>query len=509
MRFVKLSVVGGLLAMSLWAAGLSTSVADAAEAGDSAAVRALIQQKADLNAAQTDGMTALNWAAYRDDLETARLLVRAGADVRTKNRYGVTPLSSACENGNAALVELLLKAGVDANEALPGGETALMRASRTGKIAAVRALLAAGAQVDAKESKSQQTALMWAAAEGNLDVVQALIAAGADIHARAPIGFTPFLFAVREGQPEVVKALLRAGSDVNDTIQIGSGARSSSVYAPRSLGLRSGSSALNLAVANAHWELAAYLLEMGANPNADAQGWTPLHTMTWVRRPGMGNNDPAPEGSGKMTSLELIEQFARHGANLNARMKRRVNVGLTSLNTMNTTPFLLAARTGDAEMMKALARFGADPMLTNADGSTALMIAAGLGNRSPGEDAGVEPEVLQALQVALDLGNDINAVDKNGETAMHGAAYRNQPSAAQLLVDKGADIKVWNTKNKQGWTPLLIAQGYRFGNFKPSPETEAVIRKAMEKAGVSTNAEVPVKNCDPYGKIDCVTGKPK
>jgi hypothetical protein len=138
-----------------------------------------------------------------------------------------------------------------------------------------------------------------------------------------------------------------------------------------------------------------------------------------------------------------------------------------------------------------------------------LIIAAGLGNRSPGEDAGIEAEVLQALQVALDLGNDINAVNKNGETAMHGAAYRNQASAAQLLVDKGADIKVWNTKNKQGWTPLLIAQGYRFGNFKPSPETEAVIRKAMEKAGVSTGADAPVKNCDPYGKFDCITGKPK
>ena len=515
MRIVRFSVLAVLsVAMfsvvNLCAAGMNSRIADAAEAGDRAGVRALIQQKGtDLNAPQADGMTALHWAVYRDDLETAKLLTGAKAEVKVANRYGITPLSLASENGNGVMVELLLNAGADANAALPGGETALMTASRTGKIAAVKALLAHGAKVDAKETKSQQTALMWAAAEGNLEVVQALLAAGADVHARAPVGFTPFLFAIREGQPDVVKALLKAGSDVNETIQIGSGARSSSVYAPRSLGLRSGSSALNLAVANAHWDLAAYLLEMGANPNADAQGWTPLHTMTWVRRSGMGNNDPAPEGSGKMTSIELIEHFARHGANFNARMKRRVNVGLTELNTADTTPFLLAARTGDAEMMKALAKAGADPMLTNADGSTALIIAAGLGIRSPGEDAGIEPEVLQALQVALDLGNDINAVNKNGETAMHGAAYRNQASAAQLLIDKGADIKVWNQRNKQGWTPLLIAQGYRFGNFKPSPETEAVIRKDMEKAGVPTDTQAPVKNCDPYGKIDCVTGKPK
>jgi ankyrin repeat protein len=451
-------------------------------------------------------MTALHWAAYHDDLETMQLLVRAGANVKAANRYGVTPLSSACENGNGAMVELLLKAGADPNAALPLGETPLMTAARTGKIAPVKALLAHGAAVDAKEMQGGQTALMWASAEGNVQVVEALLQAGANLHARVPSGFTPFLFAVREGQAEMVRTLIKAGADVNETVQIASSAPSSLRHAPRSLALRTGTSALELAVANAHFELAAYLLDAGANPNAAEQGWTPLHTISWVRRPGLGNNDPAPEGSGNMTSLELVKKLAEHGANLNARMTRRVNVGLTDLNTRGATPFLLAARTGDAELMRTLAQLGADPLLPNADNSTPLMVAAGLGTRSPGEDAGIENEVLQALQVALDLGADINAVDKNGETAMHGAAYRNQASAAQLLADKGADIRIWNQRNSHGWTPLLIAEGYRSGNFKPSPETEAVLRKVMTTAGVSTDIAPPAECDQHYGKEPCKAG---
>src|SRR5204863_2373532 len=167
-----------------------------------------------------------------------------------------------------------------------------------------------------------------------------------------------------------------------------------------------------------------------------------------------------------------------------ARMTKRVNVGLTGLNTNGATTFFLAARTADADMMRFLAKLGADPLLGNVDNSTPLMAAAGLGTRSPGEDAGTESEVIEAMQVALDLGADIDAVDNNGETAMHGAAYKNLPAAVQFLADKGANIEVWNRKNKHGWTPLTIAQGYRFGNFKPSPETVAVFRKVMTAAGV-------------------------
>jgi ankyrin repeat protein len=284
---------------------------------------------------------------------------------------------------------------------------------------------------------------------------------------------------------------LKAGVEVNETIQPLNVAKNTGYVYARERVPRAGISALHLAVANAHYELAGVLLDAGADPNAIGPGYTALHTITWIRKSGGGDNDPSPQGSGNVTSLELVKKLVAHGANLNARMTKRVNVGLTGLNTNGATTFFLAARTADADMMRFLAGLGADPLLPNVDNSTPLMAAAGLGTRSPGEDAGTESEVVEAMQVALDLGADINAVDNNGETAMHGAAYKNLPGAVQFLVDKGANIDIWNRKNKHGWTPLLIAEGYRFGNFKPSPETSAVIQKAMRAAGLSTVVEPP------------------
>jgi len=494
-RFCALSL---LTVAGLIAASSDAPLADAAKKMDLAAVRALLKQHADVNAPQIDGMTALHWAAYKDNLEAAEILVRAGANVKTANRYGVTPLSLACTNGNGPMVALFLKAGADANAALPGGETALMTAARTGKLEAVKALLASGADANAKEGRYGQTVLMWAAAEGNTEVVEALLKAGADYQPRLGSGFTALLFAVREGRIGVVRALLKAGADVNDTIKVARPGGRKLATGPKNPS--TGDSALHLAVANAHYELAAVLLNAGADPNAIGPGLTALHLISGVRKPGLGDNDPAPQGSGNMTSLECVKQLVAHGANINAKMTRRVNVGLTGLNTLGATPFFLAARTGDAELMRALAALGADPLITNADGSTALMAAAGLGTRSPGEDAGTEPEVLEAMQVALDLGVDINAVDKNGETAMHGAAYKNIPAVVEFLAAKGAKIEVWNQKNKRGWTPLTIAEGHRFGNFKPSPVTVAAILKVMSAAGVAPPAETDVKGISAYAK---------
>jgi uncharacterized protein len=430
-----------------------------------------------------EGNSALLKAVYEDDLSTAQKLIADGVDVKAPNRYGATPLSLACTNGNAAIIELLLKAGADANETLPGGETALMTAARTGKVDAVTALLKHGADVNAKESRRGQTPIMWAAAEGHAAVVEALIAAGADFRASVPSGFTPFLFAAREGRADVVRVLLKAGADVNETIKPrqGPGQRTTGGGGTP----RAGSSALHLAVANAHYDLATLLLEAGADPNAMGPGYAPLHIIPTVRNPGVGDNDPPPYGSGEMTSLDFVCKIVAKGGNVNARTTRRVNFGLTSLNTTGATPFLLAARGGDSELMRLLGALGADPLIPTADGATPLIVAAGLGTRSPGEDAGTEAEVVEAVKVALELGNDINAVDNNGETAMHGAAYKNLPAVVELLAAKGAKPEVWNRPNKQGWTPLTIAEGHRFGNYKPSPVTVAAFHRVMKAAGLS------------------------
>ena len=451
---------------------------DAIKANDAATVRALVDKRIDVNAVQADGTTALHWAVDRDAPELVRLLVRAGANVKAANRYGATPLWLASLNGNAAIIGMLLEAGADAAAVSDEGETALMVAARTGKIDAVNALLARGADPNVAEQWRGQTALMWAAAEGHASVIDALLARGADVKTRSNGGFTALLFAAREGRIAAVDTLLKAGADMNDSLPV---RRRPAQNAVTPAAPEVGLNAFLLAAANAHYELAARLLDHGADPNAAPQGYTALHQVSWVRKAGIaGSNNPAPQGSGNMDSLTFVRKLVAKGADLNARVTKRPNMGVTTLNSIGATPFLLAARTADAPLMKLLAELGGDPLLTNEDGSTPLMVAAGLGTNAPGEDPGTEPEVLDAVKVALDLGNDLNAVDKNGETAMHGAAYKHVPTVVRYLADRGARADVWNRPNSKGWTPLKITEGVQRGmNIVSSPATAAVIRQVM------------------------------
>ncbi len=464
-----------LMTASFAASGADTRVVDAAKARNREQVRALLQQKADPGETAADGTTALHWAAHWDEIEMAGLLLRSGANVQAANRYGVAPLVLACANGSDRMVDLLLKAKADPNATAGDGETVLMTASRTGNAAAVKLLIAAGAKVNAQEGWRGQTPLMWAAAEGHSEAVQALIAAGAEINARSKAGFTPMLFAVREGRAEVVRIRLKAGASPDEALTTRRGGK-----AP----------ALVLATTNAHFELAAILLDAGADPSGGGDGWSALHVISNVRRPGAGSNDPAPPGSGHLSSLELVRKLVAKGANVNLQTTRTRNIGLTSLNTKGATPFLLAARTGDAELMRLLVQLGADPRIPTADNTTPLLVAAGVGTRSPGEDAGTETEALEAVKLAFELGGDVNAVDNNGDTAMHGAAYKWFPSVVTFLALHGAKVDVWNRKNDHEWTPLRIAEGVHRGmNLRRSPETAEVLRKLMTDAGVTTEVE--------------------
>jgi ankyrin repeat protein len=477
-------------------AKVEAQLVSAVQHQDRDVIRALLAKRVGVKATQPDGTTALHWATYHDDLDLVNQLLQAGAAALAANRYGVTPLSIACTNGHAAIIQRFLDAGADPNAILPGGETMLMTAARTGRVDAVRLLLRRGANVHAKEPRNGQTAVMWAAAEGHVEVLETLIEAGADFRTPLPSGFSPLLFSVRQGRIPAVKALLKAGADVNEVVQVRTNPRLPEGERP----LRSGTTPLHLAVSNGHLELAAELLEAGADPNSDLLGYMPLHMLAYIRKPAIGDSDPGPQVSGNMSTLEFAKRLVAKGADVNARMTRRVNLTNTRFNELGATPYLLAAVTADADYMKALVELGADPMLKNNEGSTALMTAAGLGARSPGEDAGTEEEVIEAIQVALDHGNDINAVDSLGETAMHGAAYKNLPKAVKFLADKGANIEVWNARNKWGWRPITIARGYRFGNFKPSDVTVAAIEEVMLARGVvpPTVEEENAKGFDIY-----------
>lgn len=460
---------------------LEAPIADAAERSDLGALRALLKRNDDVNAPQADGMTALHWAVYRDDLPTARLL--ASARVAVTNRYGVTPLSLACQNGNTAMVEWLLERGADPNTAVRGGETVLMTAARTGRPGPVKALLVRGAQVDAKERRGQ-TALMWAAAEGHAEVVDLLIQSHADFRTALPdSGFTPLFFAARAGRREVVRVLLKAGADANEAMR---------PLRPSGKGPANGTSALVLAIENGHYELALDLLDAGADPNDQRSGFTPLHRMSWVRKPPRGEDHgaPPPAELGRLDSLAFVRELVKRGADVN----RRLAHGKSSpgqFSRKGATPFLFASATSDVALMRLLLELGANPAIANDDQTTPLIVACGIhvGSDAANEVAGEESEVLEATQLLLKLGADVNAVDANGDTAMHAAALKNLPKVVQFLADQGAKVEIWNRRNRHGWTPLSIAEGHRPGNFKPSAETAVAVRKVLMAAGVIPPAE--------------------
>lgn len=470
-------VVLFVLPLSLASADEEASVsqlpelADAAEQADWDAVKRLIADGCDLNATQPDGMTALHWAARHGNGRVVRQLIDAKADLNPTTEYGITPLHIGCSLDKGLVTCLLLGGGADANLEQTGGVTPLMLAAKAGTPASILRLLRHGANVEARERKGQ-TALMWAAAAGNAEAIKWLIEKGADVNATTGVGFTAMMFAARDGHLKAVQTLYEAGVDVN------------AIMKPKNSGGRTprkGTSALTLAVESGHFELAMYLIRSGADPNDQRSGFTPLHALTWVRKPDRGENsdgDPPPRGSGNLTSLQFVRELVDAGADVNVKLKSGKS-GKAVLNRKGATPFLLAAKTADLPYMKLLVELGADPTITNADGCNALMAAAGVGVRAVGEEAGTEPEVIEAIDYLITLGVDLNAVDDNKETAMHGAAYRNFPRVVEYLASKGADSSVWNHKNRSGWTPVMIAQGKRPGSFKPSPTTVSALQAAM------------------------------
>lgn len=453
----------------------TATVADVAEAQQWTQLAERLKQGAVATSAQPDGMTAIHWAAFYDNAIAIRQLAAAGANVNAMNDYSVSPLSLACEYGNTAAVEALVELKADVNATRLGKETPLMLAARDGDRRIVRQLIKHGAEIEAQESK-KQTALLWAAAAGNEEAVDELLKAGADLSYRLPNSdFSALFFAAREGRSGVVMRLLDAGADVNETIE------------PKRTGgrnARKGMSAMMLAVESGHLELAIRLIERGADPNDQRSGYTPLHAITWVRRPDRGDQpsgDPSPRITGALHTLDFIRELVKAGANVNLRLRKKAS-RQPKLNSQGATPFLLAARGADLPLMTLLLELGADPKISNEDGTTALMAAAGVGVTAVGEEPGEPEEVNTAIHTLIELGLDANAIDQNRETAMHGAALRTFPSTVKVLAEVGADPAIWNARNKRGWTPHDIARGKRPGSVKPSPETVQALNEALKES---------------------------
>jgi ankyrin len=470
LRVARLRLACALL---LAAAGVAAAprdhrLADAAEQRDWRTFDRLLKSGGDLRAPQPDGATALHWATYWEQKTAVDALLAGGADVNAANDNGVTPLALACENKNDALVERLLAARANPNAATVAGETVLMTAARGGSATAVNALLARGANPNAAEPVHQQTALMWAISERHAAVVQLLVQHGADVRARTRVrrrtvqlntrysdqksvrgvtetdlgGFTPLLFAARVGDIESARVLLAAGADLNDTT-------------PNKL------SALVVAAHSGNGAFAAFLVDRGANVNADGGGYTALHA-------AILRGDAA-----------LVKTLVAHGADVRAALKNGTPSRYYSKDyafnedLVGATPVWLAARFGEPEMIRTLAAAGADVTGALPDGTTPLMTAIvptrGLGTfragdrreryqgpndvavKADGEDEAITIEVVKCL---LDLGTNINATNQTGDTALHIAAGLAANRVVQFLVEHGADLQA---KNKNGQTPLGVA----------------------------------------------------
>jgi uncharacterized protein len=480
-----------LLACLLVPIAQASPLTDAVKSGDRTAVRALLKNHADPNTPGAEGGTPLLWAAQTDDLETAQLLLQAGANPRLANRDGVTPLSLAATNRNAPMTEALLKAGADPNAATPSGQTVLMAAARAGDPEVVRLLLAHGATVNAREKTYGETALMWAAMENHPAALKLLLSHGAPIDTRSTLlqypqdhfglegvqtilphgNWTALMYAARQGSLDAARALVEAGAHLNLTDP-------------------DGTTALVIAIINGHFDTAALLAEKGADPNiADTAGMAALYAAVDMNTLGEVYGRPARPSTGKVTALELIQVLLAHAANPNALLKspalQRAHTPGEGTLAEGATPLMRAAKNGDAPAMRLLLDHGADPGLAQMNGTTALILAAGDG-RGLGvfaKDYATEGALLEAVELLVAHGVNVNAATTSGETAMHFAAQASD-GIVKFLAAHGARLDV---KDKKGRTPLDMALGVGLRGRAGGPPvirqaTAALIRQLMATA---------------------------
>jgi uncharacterized protein len=492
-----LIMVGAVGVSNAWAS--DTRLMGAVRNGDRVAVRTLLASTVDVNEAERDGTTALHWAAHAGDLEVVRLLLGAGARPDVVNDHGMTPLALAAVNGSAEMLTALIEAGADPHARLRRGQTVLMTAARTGNPDAVSVLLAHGADVNAREEMLGETALMWAAADDHPAVVTVLVEHGADVDARSDVmqfprdrfgdgasarfmvlprgGWTPLMYAARQNARGAVGALADAGADLDLTDP-------------------DGTTALILAVINAHYDLAALLVHKGADPNiGDSRGMTALYAAVDMQTLDETPGRPAPTPSGTLDARGLMSVLLARGADPNVRLTARVlerlhNAGDPALGA-GSTPLMRAARKGDVATVRLLLEHGADPRLATANGATAVMYAAGLGGLGRFGiyelNRGTEADRMEIVSLCLERGADVRAANDAGQTALHIAALEREDAFVQLLADRGARL---DAADKDGRTPLDLALGVGVrarGGMPAAPResTAALLRELMRAAATA------------------------
>lgn len=429
------------------------SLLDAAQRNDIDSAMMSIDQGVGVNTTSPDGATALHWAAHWGTTDLAERLLSAGALVDASNELGITPISIACRNGSEAMVDLLLKAKADAKGSEPSGETVLMSCARTGSLGAVEQLLAAGAEPNSFEVDSGQTALMWAAAGGHWEIVDLLIGAGADVNASSSGKFTPLMFAARTGDLKSAELLLDAGAEVNVATEDG---LSPLLIASASLDAITGSDYRLVVEESQHESVGALLLDRGADvTQGDQYGMTALHYAVEMNKPS------------------LLRALLKRDADPNAQLtqglpfRRGDYVGREAYD--GASPFWLAARLGNVEMMRELLDAGADPELRQAWGVTPTMVAAGV-TQTDSRIAN-EEKLIQALELlVLEIKTDIHSVDRSGQTAVHGAANVSGNEIIKFLVAEGADPEAVDSR---GRTPHDVAMR----TLRPRPITAALLRE--------------------------------
>ena len=462
-----------------------TPLLAAARTGDHAAAMALVRETADVDAVEADGTSTLHWAAHFGDVELVRALLDAGAEAAAANRYGMTPLQVAAVEGDAAIVEALLVAGADASAALPEGETVLMTAARTGSPDTLRLLLDHGADSEARDGFHGESALIWAAAENHADAVRVLVEHGADVDGRSallaleprqrragqsilPLGsWTPLMYAARENALAAAEALVAGGANL-------------ALVDP------DGATALVIAIINAHYELADFLLRAGADPNIvdNEAGMGPLYAAVDMHRLAVGHGRGLPVPVGLLDAVDCVRLLLERGADPNAGLKKPIlqrqhTFGDGTLGA-GAMPLMRAAKSGDIELVRVLLEAGADPMLTLPNGTTALMLAAGLGWRNgsplaPSYDQGSDAEAVETLELLLSLGLDLKAANQAGDTALHAAVGgRGSEDIVRFLLERGADPLVPNGRQQ---TPLSIAEA------RGSDAVKALVRAAAASRG--------------------------